>query len=114
MLTPFQKASEFFDDEVFCDNVMWCAAFGFLHSDSECFVAAELINHDLLKIESKQLVEIKSKKRVDIGDTWMIYMVAGNMKRAFEIIEPAKYIVFERFDGKFRRYDFERMRRLYG
>jgi len=112
MLTPFSEAMKHFDEDTFYTNIVQAAGIGFLHSDSDCFVAAELVHHSIIKIKSKYGIKIKSQLELDKPDTWLIYMVAGDIKYAFNIIKPAKYLAFERLDDKLRLYDFSRVRRL--
>lgn len=87
-------------------NVMaWCANNGgIVHIDRECLFCAYPT--------SRLAIETQSKKGLDKADTLYVYIASGNLKRAFQYIEPMEFLAFERFDGKFRVYDFERFRRL--
>ena len=112
MLKPFTEAIRHYDEEEFLENILWFAANGFVHSDADCFMAGRLVHHSRIETESKYLIDTKSTEGLDKPDTWLVYVVSGNINRAFELVKPAKYLAFERFDNKLRLYSFKHIRRL--
>lgn len=103
MTTLYAEAVEMVGD--MAAVMAYCAQNGgVVHVDSECLFCAYPT--------SKLAVETQSQKGLDKSDAWYVYMASGNLKKAFGHIKPKQWLVFERFDGKFRIYDWERFRRL--
>lgn len=103
-MRPFEMAEAVCGEDIHA-ILAFCAKNGMVHSDRECFICGYYTN-------SGYLVETKSQLELDKADTIFVYMFAGNLKRAFEFVEPKKYIAFERFDGKIRLYKFDDFRRV--
>lgn len=110
--SPFSRAKELYDGVELEAIVAYCAHNGFVYADKKVFLCAYPTHSSLIETESKQPIEIQSKKELDKADTWYVYVASGDLNRAFEVIRPLKYVAFRRMDSRFRLFDFERMRRL--
>jgi len=113
-VNAYKIAQEFYEEGELEKVMALCAEIGVVHSEKDCFFCAYPTFSYYIKTKSKYANEIKSKIKLDKPDTWFVYITAGNLERAFQVIKPKKFVAFERFDGQLRIYDFERMRRLYG
>jgi hypothetical protein len=103
-MSAFSEAKKLYDGMDLEQIMAFCAHHGVVFADKEVFLCAYPTN--------SKLIETEYKKGVDKADTWYVYIAAGNLKKAFEVIRPLKYVAFRRFDKRFRIYEFERMRRL--
>ena len=102
-MTPYQIALETCGVGLY--TIMdFCFSHGIVCSTKSFFLCAYPTNHTL--------IETKSKKVLDKPDTYFVCICTGNMKKAIDFVEPKNFIAFERFDGDFRLYDFDRFRRL--
>ena len=70
-LTAFEKAEEIYSETDLQYIMSFCASYGFVYCDKELFLCAYPTNHEL--------VEIKSKKELDIADTWYVYIATGSI-----------------------------------
>ena len=82
---------------------------GIVYSDDKTFVMAMYHNKDVL-LGKKQL------NKLDRCDCYFVHYFTGNLKRLFALMPvELEYAVFERFDGKLKVYNLERLRRkIYG
>lgn len=99
-MRPYLEAREMCDA---AQIMQFCAEHGFVHADIDCFVCAYPTR--------RELIDTKSKIVLDKPDCWYVYIAAGNLEKAFRVIEPKEFLAFERFDGRVRVYEFERFRR---
>ena len=111
-MSVFSDAQDLYDGCELLEIMAFCAHYGVVYADNECFFCAYPTHSSLIEIESKYVNEIKYQKGVDNTDTWYVYIASGNLKRAFEKIVPLKYVAYRRMDEKFRLIEFDRMRRL--
>ena len=102
-MSPLGELKELYWDDLW-QIVQVCAEHGFAHVTKDVCLLGYYTH--------SSCIEIKSKKVLDKADTIFVYAMAGNMKKAFDFVEPKKFIAYERFDGNFRLHSFERMRRL--
>ena len=104
-MLAYDMALSRYDDELDLSFILAkCARTGWIHVDKDVLVAACPC--------SRAYVTTGCEDALDIDDSWYIYIASGNLSKAFDIIPKKEWIVFERFDGKIRSYNFERMRRL--
>jgi hypothetical protein len=103
-MSAFSEAQKLYDGADLTKIMAFCAHNGVVFADEEVFLCA-------YPTKSSNIGN-KSKKEVDKADTWYVYIASGNLKKAFEVIRPLKYVYYERFDDKPRLFQFERMRRL--
>ena len=104
-----------FSVEDFYDMVHFCLRTGFVYKDEECFLCARpVFSKEVKALDEEGYVsnERKANLELDKCDTWFVYMATGNMSKAFDVIPPLEFVAFERFDCKYRLYNFKRMRRL--
>jgi hypothetical protein len=85
-----------------------CASHGFVYSDCDAFLCAIPIMRQNLNNDN----EIESKLDLDKCDTWFVYIASGNLNKLFGVIPKKKYVAYERFDGKIRVFDFDKLRGL--
>lgn len=105
-MSAFREAQELYESNELGHVIATCANNGFIYAEPDSFVCAyPIFSSD---------IETQSELELDKKDTWFIFIASGDLTKAFGIIPKMEYIAFERFDGKMRIYDFERMRRLYG
>lgn len=100
----FKEVKEIYGDEIFAIMDFCAMNDGVVHSDRDCFICAYPT--------TKKSIETKSKKGLDLADTWYVYIAAGNLKTAFEVGQKLKYVAFKRMDDRIRVYDYDRIRRL--
>lgn len=104
-MRAYELALEMYETEEALQRViMKCAKVGGVYIDNDCFICGYPTH--------SSLIEIESKKALDKPDTWFIYIAVGNMKKAYSMFERKEFICFERFDKKYRLYDFDKVRRL--
>tara|TARA_S200002703_G_scaffold141117_1_gene132731 strand:- start:169 stop:495 length:327 start_codon:yes stop_codon:yes gene_type:complete len=107
MLNPFETARELYEDEEeFYDVLDFCGEHGVIISNDEVFACG-------YKTYSNAVLK-KSYNKLDKLDTWFIYLLAGNPRPLFDLVEPLDFICFERFDDNHRLIEFERIKRRYG
>lgn len=93
------------NDKEFYNALKVCGEKGVIISTDEVFVCAyQTYSSWMLKNDVKEL---------DILDSWYIWLLAGNPKPLFGMVQPKKYIIFERFDDKYRLYKWDRLFRRY-
>ena len=105
-MRPYDRAKLLFDDpKEFFDILDYCATYGDIISTDEVFVCGYKIHSDyILK---------KTYNNLDKPNCWYIYLLAGDPKPLFTIVEPLEYICFERFDDNLRLIEMERIKRRY-
>ena len=103
-MKPWQIAQELYGENFF-DLIRYCLVYGTVHSDDECFICAWYTDSDF--IFPKEM-----KNNIDKGDTIFVFICVGSLKSAFGHVQKRKFISFERFDGSYRLYDYDRFRRL--
>jgi hypothetical protein len=112
-MKPYLQAMELYPGDQLSSMLDFCAQHGIIFSDDELFLCVYPTHSSLLRQNPNiASVETKSKKRVDIPDTWYVFIAIGKISKGFEISEPLEYLAYERFDGEFRIHSFERIRRL--
>mgnify|MGYP003111892269 CR=1 FL=1 len=82
---------------------------GIVYIDNQTFIMAMYHNKDIL-------LGRKKLNKLDKCDCYFVHYFYGNLKRLFEVM-PIKleYAVFERFNGKLKVYNLERIRgKIYG
>lgn len=108
-MTAYQRARAKYDDELdLAFLIAKCARIGIVHFDEECALVAIPIDSSFMDNDDVD----ESLKVLDNADAWYVYICAGSMKKAFDLVPYKPFVIYERFDGKFRKYSFERMRRL--
>lgn len=106
-MSPYERARELYKDdlETFYEIIDKCGQYGAFHSDENCFVCAYQTYSESIKN--------KTQKRLDTLDTWYIYILAGDPKRAFGYTDKKmKYIAYERFDGNVRLIESDKIENL--
>ena len=105
-MRPYDRAKLLYDDpKDFYTVVDYCGTYGTIISNEDVFACGYKIHSDyILK---------KSYNNLDKPDTWYIYLLAGNPKSLFSLVEPAKFIRFERFDKNYRLIEFDKIKRRY-
>lgn len=106
-MTPYEQAKELYKEhpEEFYEILDMCGQVGEVHITDETFVAAYQT--------SSESIKKKSKKILDKLDTWYVYILAGNPRKAFTLTEkPMKFIAYERFDGKIRLIETKKLENL--
>ena len=104
-MRAYELAVEMYGDEARLNTIIAkCSKVGGVFIDNDCLICGYPTN--------SSFISGSSKEGVDIADTWYIYIAVGDMKKAFSAFEPKKFIAFERFDGKYRLYLFDKIRRL--
>lgn len=106
-MTPYERAKELYKDKEneFFEIIEHCGRVGGIHSDEDCFVCAYQTYSESIKN--------KTEKRLDKLDTWYIYILAGDPKKAFHYtMKDMKYVAYERFDGKVRLVEKEKIENL--
>lgn len=107
-MSPFDLAKQKMNnDEVFYEAIDFCMnqTDGVVISTKEVFVIGyPTYSSWVLKKEIKEL---------DILDSWYIWLLAGNATPLFSLVQPKKYITFERFDNKYRLYKWDDIIRRY-
>jgi len=111
-MSAFSDAQALYDGEDLQRIMSFCAHHGFVYADNECFLCAYPCASSAIETQSQQVNEIQSKKELDNADCWYVYIASGDIKRAFSVIRPLKYVAYRRMDERFRILDFKRMRRL--
>lgn len=105
-MRPYDRAKLLYDDPAdFYTVIDYCGTYGTIISNEDVFACGYKIHSDyILK---------KSYNNLDKPNTWFIYLLAGNPKSLFSLVEPAKFICFERFDKNYRLIEFDKIKRRY-
>ena len=103
-MSAFSEAQKLYEGEDLCEIMCYCANNGVVYCDEEVFLCAYPTCRN-------RLIETQSKKELDKADTWYVYIASGNLKKAFEVIRPLKYVAYRRMDDKFRVIEFDKMQR---
>ena len=105
-MSAMEQAASLYDDvKEFYQIDNQCLTHGVVVSSPDVFIAGSYVElpHP----------EIKVKKKLDKGVCFFVYIGAGKINCAFDVVEKADYIAWERsFDGKTRLIPFDRLRRL--
>jgi hypothetical protein len=103
-MRAYDLALEMYDEEFLLEILAHCSRVGGVYIDNDELICGYPTN--------SSYIETKSKKGLDIADTWFIYIAVGNVAKAYKVFDSKPYIAFERFDGNIRLLEFERVRRL--
>ena len=107
MLSPYEKAKSLYEDvNDFYSVLDYCGENGAIISNDKVFACG-------YKTYSNSIVK-NSEKELDKLDTWFIYLLAGNPRPLFDLVEPLDFICFERFDNNYRLIEFKKIMRRYG
>ncbi len=105
-MRPYDRAKLLYDDpKDFYTVVDYCGTYGVIISNEDVFAC-------VYKIHSDYILK-KSYNNLDKPNTWFIYLLAGNPKSLFSLVEPAEFICFERFDKNYRLIEFNKIKRRY-
>lgn len=105
-MTPYEKAKTLYKDKKDFYMVLdSCGQNGIIISNNEVFACGYKTYSDY--------IHKKSYNKLDKPDTWFVYLLAGNPRSVFDLVEPLEFICFERFDKRFRLIRFDRIRKLY-
>jgi hypothetical protein len=105
-MSAFSDILELYDKESLLSIIEYCSEHGIVHIENDLFICGYPTHSSLLRRNSNKVV--------DKPDAWFIYIASGNLNKAFSLGKSYKYIVYERFDGRMRLVELERMRRYYG
>tara|TARA_R100001086_G_scaffold248735_1_gene186402 strand:+ start:1823 stop:2167 length:345 start_codon:yes stop_codon:yes gene_type:complete len=107
-LIPYERAKKLLPtEEEFFKILDYCGKHGVIVSNEKVFACGYKTHTDVIKTAY-------SKKYVDKLNCWFIYLLAGHPKDIFSmagtIFDPMEYICFERFDDKYRIYEYEKIK----
>jgi hypothetical protein len=105
-MSAFAEAQKLYDGCDLQQIMSYCAHNGVVYADNELFLCA-------YPTCRASLIETQSKKELDKADTWYVYIASGNLKKAFEVIRPLKYVAYRRMDDRFRVIEFDKMQRRF-
>lgn len=104
-MRAYDLAVEMYESEEALNRIILkCSKVGGVFIDNDCLICGYPTHSSLIKT--------RSKKVLDVSDTWYIYLAVGDMEKAFSAFEKKDFIAFERFDGTNRLYPFDKVRRL--
>jgi hypothetical protein len=106
-VSAFSDVQNLYDKQQLGEIIALCSDCGFVYAEHDTFVCA----YPVFRRNINNIIEIKYKKELDKTDTWFIFIASGDLKKAYNMIPKKKYVAFERFDGKLRVFDFEKLRR---
>jgi hypothetical protein len=105
-MTHYEKAKSLYKYESdFFEVLEYCGKHGVIISNDDVFACG-------YKTYSDYILK-KCYNKLDKPNTWFVYLLAGDPRSAFDLVEPLEFICFERFDKKFRLIEFDRIRTRY-
>jgi len=104
-LTPLQIFFDYHKDQNIKKILSECTH---CYYDNEVFVCGYPTNSNY--------ITKKSKKMLDIPDTWYVRFATGKLNRAFDRFEKLTFLCFHREEknNKLKLINYKRMRDLYG
>jgi len=113
-MSALTKVLEIYDCKELRNIMEYCSEHGVFHSEKNLFICGYPTHSSLIGAGRESLLRQNVNKGVDKPDTWFIYIASGDLNKAFCLGNSYKYIAYERFDGKIRLIELERLRRYYG
>lgn len=101
-MTPYEKALSMYEGNEVGSMMAYCARYGVVFADLECFLCAYPTHHSLLK-------EKNLKKVIDKPDTWYVCIGVGSKNILMSLVEPLDFVAYRRFDDNVRLIKWERL-----
>lgn len=102
----YEVAKALYEDESeFFEVLDYCGKNGAIISNDDFFACG-------YKTYSDYILK-KCYNKLDKPDTWFIYLLAGDPSSLFDLVEPLKFVCFERFDDNYRLIEINKIRKRY-